>query len=129
MKIAVSALGDTLEGSLDPRFGRAQYFIITDLGQADIDVTVINNAASLPAGGAGIATAQLLADNDVKAVITGNVGPNAMNVLKAAGFEIYKGTAATVGENIEKFKQGSLEKIVDTVSPHSGMGFGAGRGK
>ncbi|HHX77864.1 MAG TPA: dinitrogenase iron-molybdenum cofactor biosynthesis protein, partial [Firmicutes bacterium] len=95
MKIAVSAMGDTLESSLDPRFGRAQYFIIVEPEQAG-NAAVINNT-SLPAGGAGIATAQLLADKGVEAVITGNVGPNAMKVLKAAGIDIYRGTTATVG--------------------------------
>jgi predicted Fe-Mo cluster-binding NifX family protein len=55
-------------------------------------------------------------------VITGNVGPNAMNVLRAANIDIYKGNVASVKENVELFKQGTLEKIQTNVPAHFGMG-------
>ncbi|MDD2574824.1 MAG: NifB/NifX family molybdenum-iron cluster-binding protein [Firmicutes bacterium] len=120
MKIAVSATGNTLESQLDLRFGRAAAFIIMDTETMDFEA--VDNSGAVAAGGAGISAAQLVADKDVEAVITGNVGPNAMNVLKAANIEIYRGNAASVKDNVEQFKKGGLTKINTTVPPHFGMG-------
>ena len=82
----------------------------------------IENAAANSGGGAGITSGQLMVDKGVEAVITGNVGPNAANVLKAANIKIYRGISASVKENIEKFNKGILEKIDTTVPSHFGMG-------
>ena len=120
MKIAVSAAGNTMESQLDQRFGRAVSFLIVET--KNMDYEAINNSAAASSGGAGISAAQLVADKGAEAVITGNVGPNAMNVLKAANIEIYKGSAASVKENVELFKKGALEKINTTVPAHFGMG-------
>lgn len=120
MKIAVSATGKTMESQIDQRFGRAASFIIVETETMDYEA--IDNLATLSSGGAGISSAQSVAEKDVKAVITGNVGPNAMNVLKAASIEIYKAAASTVKENVELFKKGVLEKISTTVPPHFGFG-------
>lgn len=120
MKIAVSATGNTLESKLDLRFGRAVSFLIIETDTMEYEA--IDNAGVAASGGAGISAAQLVADKDVQAVITGNVGPNAMNVLKAANIQIYKGGAVSVRENVEQYKKGALEKINTTVPAHSGMG-------
>ena len=119
MKIAVSAAGTAAESALDPRFGRAAAFVIAET-ETDI-MEALDNSAAASSGGAGIAAAQFVAENGAKAVITGNVGPNAMRVLKAAEIEIYKGAAASVRENIELFRQGKLEKLASTVPAHHGM--------
>lgn len=120
MKIAVSAAGNTMESQMDQRFGRAASFIIVET--KNMDYEAIDNAAAASSGGAGISAAQLVADKGAEAVITGNVGPNAMNVLKAAKIEIYKGSAVSVKENVELFKRGALEGISTTVPAHYGMG-------
>ncbi len=119
MKIALSATGNTVESHLDMRFGRAPGYIIVETETMEYEA--LENAAATFAGGAGIAAAQKIAEMDIKAIITGNVGPNAMNVLKAAKIEIFRGNASTIKENIELFKKGALEKILTTVAPHSGM--------
>ena len=51
-----------------------------------------------------------MADKGVSAVITGSVGPNAMNVLKAAEIDVHRGLPTTVKENIAKFKEGPLRR-------------------
>jgi predicted Fe-Mo cluster-binding NifX family protein len=119
MKICVSSKGNTLDSALDPRFGRAAYFIIADTGTMEHEV--VENAAAASGGGAGIASGQLMIDKSVSAVITGNLGPNAMNVLSAAKIEAYRGDNNSVKDNIEKFKKGMLEKINKTVPSHYGM--------
>jgi predicted Fe-Mo cluster-binding NifX family protein len=121
MKIAVSATGNTMDSQMDQRFGRAASFILVQTETMEFEA--LDNTAAASAGGAGISAAQMIADKDVKALITGNVGPNAMNVLKAASIEIYKGLNASVQKNVEQFNQGALEKISNTVPAHFGMGL------
>lgn len=120
MKICITSNGSTPESGLDPRFGRCAYFIIVDLETGEH--TAVRNEAGLSGSGAGIATGQLMEDKGVGAVVTGNVGPNAMNVLDAAGIDIFRGKDGTVKDNIESFKVGSLARINETVPPHSGKG-------
>ena len=89
----------------------------------------IPNLAADATGGAGIQAAQTIANEGVKVVITGNVGPNAFGVLSAAGIEIVTGAFGTVREVIEKFKRGELQRTgAPTVGGHFGMGRGQGRG-
>ena len=83
------------------------------------------------ASGAGIQAAQEVARQGVSALITGNIGPNAMQVLSAAKIDIYqhKGGIA-VRAALEAFQKGELSKIeAASVSAHAGMGQGKGPGQ
>jgi predicted Fe-Mo cluster-binding NifX family protein len=119
MKIAVTAMGNTLESQLDQRFGRADYFMIVDSDSLAFEA--VNNPATATAAGAGIVAAQAVAAHEVQALITGYVGPNALSVLQAAEITIYQGQAGSVGENIEQFQKDALKKVVDAVPAHSGQ--------
>jgi predicted Fe-Mo cluster-binding NifX family protein len=125
MKIAVTASGGELSSAVDPRFGRCQYFIIYDT-DAKAVVEVMDNAAAQAAGGAGIQAGQLIVNKDVKAVLTGNVGPNAAGVLSGGGVAVYTGMSGTVQEAVDKFMAGGLSASSGpTVGMHAGMGGAA----
>ena len=109
MKIAISAQGAGLDSPVDPRFGRARYFIVADTETGGIsahDNTVNLNAAQ----GAGIQAAKNVADLGVQAVITGNVGPKAYTTLSAAGIDVYTGASGTVRYIIDAFRAGKLTR-------------------
>jgi len=73
-------------------------------------------------GGAGIQSAQLVASKQVKAVVTGNVGPNAFQTLQAAGVEVFTGASGTVKEVIEKYKRGEFKaNSSPSVGSHAGI--------
>jgi predicted Fe-Mo cluster-binding NifX family protein len=128
MKICVSAVANSLDAQLDPRFGRCPYFVIVD--SESMQFEAIPNMASGATGGAGIQAAQIIANNGVKVVITGNVGPNAFQALSAAGIKIVTGAFGTVREAVEKYKKGELRETgAPTVGGHFGMGMGRGRGR
>ena len=120
MIICVTSTGKTTDSIMDPRFGRCAYFIIADLENNKTEI--IENEARASGGGAGKGSGKVMAEKKVEAVITGNVGPNAMNVLSAAKIKIFRGENASVIENIEKFKNNYLKEITDTVPSHFGMG-------
>ena len=82
MKICVTAQGGTLDSAVDPRFGRCRYFIFVDTG--DLEFEAVGNPNLESTGGAGIQSAQLAVSRKAEAVITGNIGPNAFQVLQAA---------------------------------------------
>ncbi|NLZ64089.1 MAG: dinitrogenase iron-molybdenum cofactor biosynthesis protein [Lentisphaerae bacterium] len=127
MKIAVSATGKTLEDQVDQRFGRCLYFLVIDSDTMNFEV--IENPNQSLGGGAGIQSAQLMAEHDVKAVLTGNVGPNAWQALSAAGIQAFAGAAGgTVRDAVENWKNGKLTVLEQAnVGSHFGMG-GGGRG-
>lgn len=133
MKIAVSSMGPDINSSIDPRFGRCQYFVFVDTETMDFEVTENPNITGV--SGVGIQSAQLMAERGVGAVLTGSCGPNAFSSLQAAGIEVITGAAGTVKEAVEKYKTGELKPASQAaVGPDFGMGqgvarpFGGGRG-
>jgi len=87
MKIAVSTLGNTMDAKLDPRFGRAQGFLMVDTEQ-QTEMFVGNQENISLAQGAGIQTAQFMADSGVDVVVSGHFGPKAASVLERAGIRM-----------------------------------------
>ena len=126
MRICISSQGKDLEAQVDPRFGRCQYFIIVDT-EDPLKFEAIENPNVAAMGGAGIQSAQLVANKGVKAVLTGNTGPNAFQTLQAAGVEVIVGVSGVVREAIEKYKKGEL-KFTEAPSVASKFGMGGGRG-
>ena len=125
MKIAVSSSGNTLDSQIDPRFGRCAYFLIVDTD--DMNFEAFDNESISLGGGAGIQAAQFVASKGAKAVLTGNVGPNAVKTLGAAGVEVFVGQNGTVGEALERYKGGDLQSTsAPNVADHHGMGGGGG---
>jgi predicted Fe-Mo cluster-binding NifX family protein/NAD-dependent dihydropyrimidine dehydrogenase PreA subunit len=123
MKIAVTAKGKTLDDHVDPRFGRCPYFLVIDT--ETLKVEPVENPNLTLGGGAGIQSAQLMAEHEVKAVLTGNCGPNAYQTLKAADIEVIVGVSGTVREAVEQFKLGALSSTQSpNVASHFGMGAG-----
>ena len=111
MKIAVSVKEKNLSGEVSDVFGRSTYFVIAEIENGEIKKTeIIENKNADQMGGAGISTAQLMAEKNVNAVITGNVGPRALDVLKQFNIEIYYGDGK-VEEVLQKFIDGKLEKM------------------
>jgi len=127
MKICISSVGNDLAAAVDPRFGRAQRYIIVDTETKAFEC--IDNAAAMSGGGAGTKAAQLVINKAVQAVLTGNIGPNAFTVLNTAGITIYTGVSGTVQEAVDMFLGGTLQPVATpTAEAHAGMGGGKGSG-
>lgn len=121
MKIAITSTGQDLTSQIDPRFGRSPYFIFVD--PETMQFEAIENPNVNAMGGAGIQTAQLIANKGVEVVLTGSCGPNAFQTLQAAGVKVIVGVVGTVNEAIEKYKSGGLKP---TAGPNVGSHFGMG---
>ncbi len=119
MKVAVTALGPDWDSKVDPRFGRAQFFLFVETDTMEVES--FHNSGKDSMHGAGIQSGQLMSDKGISAVITGQVGPNAFQTLSAAGIKIYKSGDVTVKEAVEKFNAGELEEISEMGPAHAGM--------
>ena len=137
MKIAVSAIEKNLDSQIDPRFGRCACFVIVD--PETMAYEAFENESMSMGGGAGIQSAQFVASKGAKVVITGNVGPNAVRTLSAAGVEVVVGQAGNVRQAIEDYKSKKLKTTGEAnvadhfgmnsgAAPSGGMGGGMGRG-
>jgi len=97
-KICATAKGPDLEAEVDPNFGRAAYFLIVD--PDTLDFKSFDNPYSQAGHGAGIQSAQFIAGQSVSAVLTGQVGPNARQVLDSAGIRVIAVQGCSVREAI-----------------------------
>jgi predicted Fe-Mo cluster-binding NifX family protein len=107
MKILISATGPSLDSEVDPRFGRCQYFIVVDL--EDMSFEALPNTNLGQGSGVGIQSAKVVADQGAGAVITGNIGPNAQDVLSEVGVDVITGVSGTVREAAQQYKTGELQ--------------------
>lgn len=119
MKICVTSQGDNLNSQIDPRFGRCRYFIIVDTETMQFEAVQNPNIEAM--GGAGVQSGQLVASKGVKAVLTGNVGPNAFQTLQAANIDVVTGASGSVKDAIGEYKKGKLKT---TQGPSVNSKFG-----
>lgn len=108
MRIAISSEGADLTSRVDPRFGRAKYFIIYDTETKEMEV-VGNEQNFQAAQGAGIQSAQNVARQNVQMVISGNLGPKAYMTLSAAGIKAALWANGTVSQAIALAESGELK--------------------
>ena len=107
MKIAITAKGKTLDSEMDPRFGRAKYFLLVDPETLALEVVENKQNLGLPQG-AGIQAAQTVVENGAQAVLTGNCGPKAFKVLEAAKIPVAVGLSGTVREALRQYKENKV---------------------
>jgi len=112
MKLAIPSTGKELNSNLDPRFGRAAYFIILDAETMDFEAVENTQNLNLPQG-AGIQAGKAIADHHVDALITGHCGPKAFKVLQNAGVKIVTGAGGKVADAVEQFIKGELTLSAD----------------
>jgi predicted Fe-Mo cluster-binding NifX family protein len=116
MKITITASSPSIDSSVDPRFGRAAYFIVVDTDTLAWQAHA--NPAVGAAGGAGSQAAQFVAQQHINTVISGDFGPNAYNALQAAGIAMHLlGASTTAKEATERFKAGLLERASASRGP------------
>ncbi len=107
MKILVTAKGKTMDAQLDPRFGRAEVFLVYDPDTRALEA-VDNEAGRGASQGAGIMAAELAVRLGAGVVLTGHCGPNSFRALKAAGVAVVSGVTGTVREAVDAYLAGKL---------------------
>jgi predicted Fe-Mo cluster-binding NifX family protein len=128
MKIAVSSQGEHLDAPASPVFGRCPTYLFVE--PETMEFEALPNPAMNQGGGAGIQAAQFVVNQGAKAVLSGNLGPNAFDVLQAAGVPGFLVIEGTVRQAVEAYKTGQLQPMGGpNVGAHAGMRGGRGMGQ
>ncbi|MGM5488475.1 MAG: NifB/NifX family molybdenum-iron cluster-binding protein [Nanobdellota archaeon] len=104
MRLVITTNGEQVE----QRFGRCKEFLVVDGESRE----TIENEGALEAHGAGIKAAQQIANLRPTAVITGEVGPKAADVLRRMGLKAYH-AHGLIDDAINEYKNRNLELMVD----------------
>jgi predicted Fe-Mo cluster-binding NifX family protein len=107
MKIAVTSTGTDLDAEVDPRFGRAPYFLIVD--SETFEFEVLDNKENVNAlKGAGIQAAGMVSKKGAEVLLTGFCGPNAFKAMNAAKIGVANNAGGTVREAVQAYLDGKL---------------------
>ncbi len=115
MKIIITASSNKIEQPFNPRFGRAEYFMLVDSDTHKWEA--FSNPAASARGGAGPQAVQFIDSKKPDVVISGRYGPSAYAALEAAGIKAYIATDGTVSEVLKQFFDGQLEQAVGSSGP------------
>ena len=127
MKLVITAEGTDWDAALSPFFGRCPRFVFVDIDSDQCET--VDNPSAMARGGAGIHAAQFVVERGAEAVVTGNVGPNAYQVLHAADIPVYLSAEGTVRQVVEAYKAGALQPAEQpNLEAHAGMGGARGWG-
>ncbi len=109
MILAIPVNQDTMDTDVCPSFGRAPFFLFYDTTEKK--GRFLRNAAAGIPGGAGIQAAQTIVDQGAQTVLTPRCGENAARVLKLAGVQLCRTTAAKAQQNIDAFLSDQLPAL------------------
>jgi predicted Fe-Mo cluster-binding NifX family protein len=115
MKIIITASSDKIEGQFNPRFGRADYFMMYDSDSQEW--SAFPNPAVDASGGAGPQAVQFIAGKNPEVIISGRYGPSAFTALQAAEIKAYIANSGTVSEVLRQFLDGKLTQVAAATGP------------
>lgn len=73
MKVAIASNGKDENANVSEKSGRAPYYLIFENGKL---AKVVKNPFRIGGGGAGFGVAEMLSDEKVEMVVSGQFGPN-----------------------------------------------------
>lgn len=119
MRVAISALGPTLDDRVDERFGRAEYLLFASEDATAVEA--VDNRANRDAlQGSGLGAAETVSEGKAEAVITGHLGPKAYRALQVAGVVGYDGSGMIARDALVALKEGRLSRLAEGEA-HAGI--------
>jgi predicted Fe-Mo cluster-binding NifX family protein len=108
MILIITSKQKQIDSPVEERFGRSEWFIQIDTETKQWEVFA--NPGINRSGGAGVAAAQFIIDQQASAVISGSFGPNAESALRAANIAMYvfPNPNITVEEALDSYQQDNL---------------------
>jgi predicted Fe-Mo cluster-binding NifX family protein len=105
MKVAITSTGNSLESTIDQRFGRCAFFVIYDTETGGVEILPNPNRDAQE--GAGPASVQLVASRDVRKIISGEFGVKIKSLLDSLRIQmvVYKEPEKTVQSVIDMLKK------------------------
>jgi len=108
MRVAICTQEQSADPLVDERFGRCRYYAVVE---TETGVTEYMSNEAYDQQGAGVKAARTILKAGVEAVVVGNIGPKAFEILTKAGITVYGGLNGTLSATLEQMRQGRLEKL------------------
>jgi len=90
-----------------------------------MEFEVVDNSRVMAGRRAGLPTAQMIIDKGVDVVITGNCGPNAMQILSSAGVKVITDVSGSIQDVLSSYKIGNeLNNPQTKITGYLEMGNG-----
>ncbi len=102
MRIAVASESKDENSRVYPVAGRAPYYLIFENG---VLVKTIKNPFAVGGGGAGFGVAQMLFNENVDLVVSGNFGVNMIGALDEKGIKHVEVSDKVVSEVVKEFSK------------------------
>lgn len=105
MKVAITSTGNSLESTIDQRFGRCAFFVIYDTETGGVEILPNPNRDAQE--GAGPASVQLVASRDVQKIVSGEFGVKIKSLLDSLRIQmvVYKEPEKTVQSVIDMLRK------------------------
>jgi len=107
LRIAITLCAPSMDAQVDHRFGRARYMGLVD---TDANEEEVWENPHIDERSAGVRAAKALADAGAQALISGEVGPNALKVLRAAGIRVYR-ARGSARDAVHALLSGGLDEV------------------
>jgi predicted Fe-Mo cluster-binding NifX family protein len=109
VKVAVAATEKGIDGNVAGHFGNATYFVVAEIEEGKVKSTelVKNPHAGRHVPGA---LPKFMKELKAEIVITGDIGPLAIEHFNDYGIKFIMNVKGNVKEILEKYAQGKLEK-------------------
>jgi predicted Fe-Mo cluster-binding NifX family protein len=108
MKIGISAEGEDIEENILSTFCGCNFFLIVDTKENTLRA-IVNQTKGLPSEVGGTA-GQLVSNQGIDAVITSDIGPQAMEIFERYGIKVYHGEGK-INDTIKQFEKQGLPEI------------------
>lgn len=109
MRIAFPTNGQDLDAEIEHHFGKARNFLVYDQRTGQKEVLVNPEVA-----GKKELPPDLLARNQVEALVVHGVGKKAIRKLKAYNIQAYQAIPGSIGENLKELEKDQLDKLKDS---------------
>ena len=107
MKVAITSTGQSLDSTIDQRFGRCAFFIIYDTETGGVEI--LPNPNKNAEEGAGPASVQMVASKGVVKIISGEFGVKIKSLLDSLKIQMV----------VYKEKDKSIQSIIDMLNKKS----------
>ena len=119
MKVVISATGRDKDSMINETFGRAPFFLIVDTKTLKEKV-LVNTVQDRP-NSVGITVGNMVAQEEIDAVIASDIGPHVYATFEQCGIKMYH-AKGNITDALQRFSEGKLpEKTKKTALKYSGL--------
>jgi len=121
MIIGICAKEERLDSPVADRFGRAECYVFFNTETQEVSAS--ENSAKNEASGAGGSAVRLLNEHGVDVVLAPELGPKAMDAIKAFEIKAYSyGDSKTVKDALDNYQSGKLKQFMtNSTQSHHGL--------